>query len=152
LANDKITCKYLSQDNQCLAVSENGEAKEVRKLSCENDQELNCCYICSYQSDCDISCNYLGNRKTSPQEKTAKEAKIANLIIRCDSCHLKMKSARIKLRIGGWGGLWQLVPGGELGELGEELLPVTVYVCPECGNMRFKAEKKTKEKLLLLSE
>ena len=148
----KVNCKYLAQDRQCLAILDNDEAKEVRKLSCENDQELNCCYLCSFRSDCEISCNYLGDSKTIPENENVTEQKPTNQIIRCESCHLKMKSANINLRIGGWGGLWKLLPGGELGELNEELLPVTVYVCPECGNMKLKAEKKTKEKLLMLSE
>ena len=152
MSEDKIDCKYLSKEYCCLAILENDEAKEARKLSCENDQELCCCYLCSFKTDCDISCNYLGNSITVPQNKIKNEKKTVKQIIRCNSCNLKMKSAKVKLRIGGWGGLWKLVPGGQLGELEEELLPVTMYVCPECGNMKLKAEKKTKEKLLMLSE
>jgi ribosomal protein S27AE len=36
----------------------------------------------------------------------------------------------------------------DLEKLGEESLPVIVYLCPKCGKMEFVAEEKTRQKLL----
>jgi hypothetical protein len=62
-----------------------------------------------------------------------------------------MRSCEIKFRTGGMKGIWQAFLG-ETAQLDEELLPVTVYLCPSCGRMELIAEDKTKQKLLKLSE
>jgi len=56
--------------------------------------------------------------------------------LRCYRCDLKMRPVKINIRIGGWKGLWKL-------------LPVVAHICPKCGKMEFVAEEKTKKKLVL---
>jgi hypothetical protein len=56
----------------------------------------------------------------------------------------------VNLRVGGWSGVLKgLHPALDvMGELGEELLPVTLYVCPKCGKLEFRAQEKTKERII----
>ena len=156
----KNDCQYFKNGNLCAAVLENEEAKAARRLTCENDEETACCYLCSFQKTCDISCRYLGENQSEPERK-GKEEKVAESesprVLRCHSCGLKMRPARTKLRIGGWEGITktavrQIFGEGvsELGEMEEELLPIIVYLCPKCGRMELVAEEKAKEKLLRL--
>jgi hypothetical protein len=59
-----------------------------------------------------------------------------------------MIHSEVKLRTGGWSGLMQLLPFGSWGELGEELLPVEVYVCVRCGKIEFMAPEKTRQRII----
>jgi predicted RNA-binding Zn-ribbon protein involved in translation (DUF1610 family) len=56
-------------------------------------------------------------------------------------------SRKAPFRIGGTRGEWKLV-FGEWAELGETLLPLTIYVCPKCGRVKLFADEKTKQFLL----
>jgi len=53
-----------------------------------------------------------------------------------------MSQTRTKFRINGWEGLHPKLTGDDLGERGEELLPVIVYLCPKCGKIEFRADEK----------
>lgn len=64
------------------------------------------------------------------------------------SCGAKMQLAgRARFRIGGMSGGWQPLFGA-LAELGEDLLPFYIYVCPACGKIELFADEKTKQRLL----
>lgn len=145
----KVKCQYL-KDGDCASITSNDEAEEARKISCNNDNKQACCYLCSYYHGCEISCVFLGETKNKPKNKQKKDNTEANQpnILTCPLCNSKMLHAKADLRIGGWTGLMKLVPFGELGELGEELLPVTLYVCSKCGKLEFMAQEKTKQKII----
>lgn len=49
-------------------------------------------------------------------------------------------------RIGGTSGGWKLL-FGEWAELGEDMLPLLVYICPKCGKIELYADEKTRQKL-----
>jgi len=137
-----IDCQFLKVGN-CLSISNNQEALNARKSACGNENDQACCYICDLYEGCEISCNYLG--KINAKQK---ETKAAMKITRCPLCQSKMLHSKVKLRTGGWSGLMQLLPFGELGELGEELLPVEVYVCVRCGKIEFMATEKTRQRII----
>lgn len=145
----KVKCEFL-KDGNCASIMGNDEAKEVRKISCSNDNEQACCYLCPRYQGCEISCNFLGENKNKPQNKqpvdTIENNKIR--VLRCPLCDSKMLHSEVKLRVGGWSGLMQLVPFGSWGEVSEELLPVTLYLCPKCGKLEFMAQEKTKQKII----
>jgi hypothetical protein len=124
-----LKCEYLKEDN-CSAVMMDEEGKEARHEGCKNDNKNACCYLCPFNHNCEISCEYLGEKDYPIKE--------------CPLCASEMYPAKVNLRIGGWMGLWKLVPFGELGELGEELLPVVVYTCSNCGKLEFFTREKTK--------
>ena len=141
---ETVNCEYLKNGKSCSAILKNEEAISAREVSCENDDNTACCYLCSFYPNCEISCNYLGQNKGKFKKKTDEI-----LVLRCNSCGLKMRGGtRMKIRVGGWTGLWQALPGGALGELTEELLPVIIYVCPKCGRLELVAEEKTKQKII----
>jgi hypothetical protein len=139
-----IKCQYLNSQN-CEAISENDEAKEARKIGCANDNQKACCYQCDFQRKCDISCSFLGKKAGVDGDKPNSEQKI----VRCSLCQTKMLNADMNLRVGGWSGVKQwMVPLGQLSELGQELLPVTVFACPKCGKMDFIAKEKTLQRIV----
>jgi hypothetical protein len=150
----KVNCEHLRNGESCSAILGNEEAKIIRSEACENDNEEACCYLCSFYNNCEISCSILGENKNEPKRKqriTEKtEAILKPRIPRCPLCNLKMRHARMSLRVGGWEGVWKGLPLGigELGEIQEELLPVVVYVCPKCGKLEFVAEEKTRQKII----
>ena len=145
----KIECEFIKEGN-CSSIKVNDEAKEARKISCSNDNEQACCYLCSYYQRCDIGCNFLGENKIKPINKQStknfEDDKIQ--VLKCPLCDSKMLQSGVKLRTGGWSGFMQLLPFGSLGEVGEELLPVVLHVCPKCGKIEFMAPKKTKEEII----
>ncbi len=126
-----LKCEFLNNQN-CKSVIENDEAKEARKNDCGNHNKQSCCYLCSNYEECGISCNFLGDKNA----------------LSCPLCETRMLSTKASLRIGGWTGLMKLVPFGGLGELGEEVLPVTLHVCPKCGKLELMAQEKTKQKII----
>ena len=147
----KVKCEFL-KDGDCTSIMANDEAKEVRKISCSNDNEQACCYLCSRYQGCEISCNFLGENKSkshnNKQSETIGDNKIR--VLRCPLCDSKMLHTKINLRAGGWEGMTQALPLGigEIGEISEELFPVLVYVCPKCGKLEFIAPEKTKQKII----
>ena len=100
---------------------------------------------------CD-ECKFLGNvgyesiqvepEKTETQRKIDTDEKIGTLqtedsmINFCSSCNIKMLHTTTKFKINGWSGPHPKLPGDGLGE---EFLPVTVYLCPKCAKIEFKA-------------
>ncbi len=50
-------------------------------------------------------------------------------------------------RIGGTSGGWKLL-FGEWAELGENMIPLLVYVCPNCGKVEFYASEKMRQRLI----
>ena len=140
-----INCKYL-KDTDCLSIQENVEAKAARKVACENKNEKACCYLCDHYSVCEISCDFLGENK-NPKTVSKVDNKKIN-VERCPKCDSKMHYAIVNLRVGGWEGVFNVLPVGALGTIQEELLPVKVYVCSKCGKMEFYALEKTKQKII----
>ena len=64
------------------------------------------------------------------------------------SCGAEMQYAgKAPFRIGGTSGGWKLL-FGEWAELGEEMLPFYIYVCPNCGKVELFADEETKRRLL----
>ncbi len=160
------SCEYLTSEKLCSAVSESEKAKVARQVRCENDEKMTCCYLCLFKRKCTTSCNYLGNVEDKSQQIGAEKAEADNTLIKneksevdntknapvisCFSCNLEMCQAKTKFRIDGWEGLQQSPANGELERLGEEFLPVIIYLCPKCGKIEFVAEEKTKQRLLSL--
>jgi hypothetical protein len=62
-----------------------------------------------------------------------------------------MLQSEVKFRTGGWNGVWQLIPFGSWGEVGEELLPLQIHACPKCGKVEFTANPKEIQKVIDLS-
>jgi hypothetical protein len=151
MAKSEIQCQYL-QDGNCKSVMENDEAKEARRTACNNDNEQACCYLCSHYHGCGISCVFLGENKNKSKDRAKiikTEAKQPS-ILRCPLCDSKMIHTKINLRAGGWEGVTKGLPLGigEFGELDEELLPVIIFVCPNCGKLELIAQEKTKQKII----
>jgi hypothetical protein len=60
----------------------------------------------------------------------------------CSSCDVTMQEVKTKLRISGWTELGQKHDGKDLAASEKEWLPVTVYLCPQCGKLEFAAKEK----------
>jgi hypothetical protein len=58
-----------------------------------------------------------------------------------------LPSQKASFRIGGTPGEWKLI-FGEWAELGENLLPLEIYICAKCGRIKFFADEKSKHFLL----
>jgi hypothetical protein len=86
--------------------------------------------------------------KEKEREKEIQELEKQDSLLSCPLCQSKMVHSEVKLRTGGWSGLAQLLPLGELGELGEELLPVEVHVCVRCGKIELMAPEKTRQRII----
>ncbi len=154
MAELAVSCEYLTSDKSCLAVSESVKAKAARQVRCENYEKMSCCYVCLFKRKCAIGCTYLGNFENEPQQirdekSEADNAPIKDLesevsktekvpAVNCSSCNLEMSQAKTKIRL----------DGDELDKLGEESLPVIVYLCTKCGKMEFVAEEKTRQNLI----
>jgi len=52
-----------------------------------------------------------------------------------------MTRTRTEFRIDGWGGQQPKLTSDDSGKLGEEVLPVIVYLCPKCGKIKFTADE-----------
>ena len=76
-----LDCEFLVNNRLCKAV-ESEEGESTRKKSCANKQKNSCCYLCSNQDLCEISCNYLGkledvskfNKRTEHAQKPTASA------------------------------------------------------------------------------
>jgi len=106
--------------------------------------------------ECAIKCTFLGNIENEPSPLEAEKAEAEstfnngkktetyqakNAPVACSLCNVEMSQTRTKFRIDGWGGLHPKLTGDDSGKLGEELLPVIVYLCPQCGKIEFKADE-----------
>jgi hypothetical protein len=142
LVTEQVKCEFL-KGGSCSALTGNQEGIQTREDNCSNQNKTACCYTCSSQSVCNVSCNYLG------EISQPDEASVDTLpTVKCSTCNVKMDPARTKIRIGGYRGLWKLAPVvGGVGELKEQLLPVLIYLCPSCGRLEFFAEQTGKRKL-----
>lgn len=54
-------------------------------------------------------------------------------------------------RTGGTAGKWKLLVG-ESAEIGESVLPLNVYVCPDCGKVELFAGDAIKDSLLRIAD
>ena len=158
LSNLANSCEYLTSEKLCLAVSESEKAKASRQVRCKNDEKMTCCYLCMFVLDCATPCHFLGNSENEPQqvdyeknpvkstaasEPEPKEDKIRNASVTCCSlCTVEMFQTRTKFTIDGWKRSPQKSTDEDEGKLGEEELPVTVYLCPKCGKIDFRADTK----------
>jgi hypothetical protein len=141
-----LKCQYLNGDN-CTSIGSSDEAKEIRKIECCNENNQACCYLCDSYRGCEISCNFLGENNKATNKPNVEFNKKKSFLS-CPLCDSKMIHNEVKLRIGGWAGLAQLFPFGSLGEVGEDVLPVILYVCPKCGKLEFMAKQKTIQKVI----
>jgi len=67
---------------------------------------------------------------------------------KCSACGAVMQFAqKLPFRIRGTPGMWKLLLG-EWAELGEEMLSLDVYVCVNCGEVRFFTDEKARQYLL----
>lgn len=153
-----VCCEYLTIEKLCSAVSDSEKAKAARQVRCKNDEKMTCCYICLSRRECAINCRFLGNieHESSPieAEKTEAESTFINdkktevdqtenaPVTCCSLCKVEMSQSRTKFRINGWEGLHPKLTDDDSGKLGEELLPVIVYLCPKCGKIEFRADEK----------
>ena len=114
---------------------------------------MSCCYVCYSRRECAVSCKFLGN--TENQRASVEVEKLAQSTVNpetkpevaqtpkaqavcCSLCNVEMSMGKTKFKIDGWEG----PPlNGDLGKFGEEL-PVTVYLCPICGKIEFKADER----------
>jgi hypothetical protein len=65
----------------------------------------------------------------------------------CSNCEVTMQEGKTKLRISGWADLGQKPDGKDLAASEKEWLPVTVYLCPQCGKLEFATEEKQNKNL-----
>jgi hypothetical protein len=67
---------------------------------------------------------------------------------KCTSCGGNAQFVyTVQFRIGGTSGGWKLV-FGEWAELGEEMIPMHVFICPICGKIELVATEELRQKLL----
>jgi len=159
LADIEVSCEYLTIEKTCTAVSESEKAQAARQRRCANDEKMSCCYLCSLKQKCELSCSYLGKMSDEPpqtknaEDDKSKTDKIEAAItdnapsVTCSSCNATMHEGKTKLRISGWDDAGQNLGGEDLAASEEKWLPVTVYLCPQCGKLEFAADEKTKQKL-----
>lgn len=148
------SCEYLNIDKLCTAFIDNPKAQASRQLKCANDEKTTCCYLCNYRPQCTISCKYLGQTEnytyTAPKTQTqsAPEAEKNQEtetptaesvpVSFCFTCNAEMVWTKTRLTIEGWNGpkpAW----------VSEKNLPVTIYLCPKCGKIEFKADQNQTE-------
>jgi predicted RNA-binding Zn-ribbon protein involved in translation (DUF1610 family) len=66
---------------------------------------------------------------------------------KCPNCNGEMRFAgENSFRTGGTSGGWKLL-FGEWAELGENMIPLLVYVCPNCGKVELYASQAIRQKL-----
>jgi len=63
----QVNCEYFSMNGSCKALTKDKEGVVARDESCVNDATDACCYGCSEQEMCEISCSYLGGRVENKQ-------------------------------------------------------------------------------------
>jgi hypothetical protein len=146
------SCEYLTSEKLCLAVSESSKAKAARQARCKNEEKMTCCYLCMFVMDCPTPCQFLGNsengspslevEKTNVENTSVEENKTEDQIKNdsvpcCPLCNTEMSQTRTKFRIDGWEGNKKPADYKP-----EEVLPVIVCLCPKCGKIELKADKK----------
>ena len=67
--------------------------------------------------------------------------------LKCPTCDIQMEAYfGVPFRVGGTGPGMRLLIGA-WAELGEEPIPIDLFVCAKCGQMRFFATQKTRDRL-----
>lgn len=143
-------CEYFTVEKMCNAVAENGKAQANRQVKCANAEKTSCCYLCRLRPQCTMSCTYLGNPDSAhvpvgtgqaPIENVIDEAKESqktrmtnNQAKYCTVCNVEMSETKTELRVDKWKGLKPTLPSADM-------LPVVVYLCPQCGKIEFKADR-----------
>jgi hypothetical protein len=146
------SCEYLTIDKLCSAVSENEKAKANRQVRCQNEEKMSCCYLCLSRRECAFSCKFLGNigneapsvevEKNEPKSTVAPDQEIeafqtqSSPVAFCALCNVEMGQTKTQFKIDGWTGPHPKLSGDASGD---DFLPVTVYLCPQCGKIEFKA-------------
>jgi len=158
LANN---CEYLNYDKTCTVFSGTSKANANRQLNCKNEQKTVCCYLCIFRSQCPINCKYLGQTEnyTESQQPEPKNVSMPSVsgadddktlkdkpltlesipVAFCFSCNIEMAWTKTQFTIDLWHGNKPLLFNNE------NVLPVTVLLCPKCGKIEFKANLTTKE-------
>ena len=109
--------------------------------------------------DCSTPCQFLGSNENVPLKIDYKENSVDNSTVSkqkpeedktettaatyCSECHLEMSQTRTKLAIDGWKGTKKSADDGSR-QIGDQELPVIVYLCQKCGKIDFRAEEKLK--------
>jgi predicted RNA-binding Zn-ribbon protein involved in translation (DUF1610 family) len=72
---------------------------------------------------------------------------LAENIKKCSACGYAARYLyTAKFRIGGTSGGWKLL-FGEWAELGEEMVPLNVYVCSNCGKVELYADEELRRQV-----
>jgi hypothetical protein len=142
----KKGCEFL-KDGNCLSIMTNDEAREERLIGCSNGNIRACCSLCSRLQGCDISCKLEVNRNEEdlPIDDGSENKKIQTLT--CSLCNVEMLNSRMNLKVETANKRVPLAMG-KIDEISEELLPVVIYLCPNCGKMEFMAQQKTKQRII----
>jgi hypothetical protein len=123
-------------------VLENPKSKTARQLNCQNQEKTACCYLCTNKKICQINCKYLGNaenttfqvgtqkneKETEFKEKPEAAQTTNSEDASCLFCSAEMARYKTKFKIEG---------------LNSDL-SATIFVCPKCGKIEFKADEKLK--------
>ncbi len=144
------SCEYFTAEKTCDLPVENQKVMTNRQAKCESAEKMSCCYLCSIRAQCAISCKYLGNPDVAyvpvGPEKTAIETAIEqprelpqapmanNQAQFCIACNVEMSESKTELRVDRWTGAKPPMPSADI-------LPVVVYLCPQCGKIEFKADR-----------
>jgi hypothetical protein len=74
-----------------------------------------------------------------------------NRVKNCNCGGAMQFAEKASFRVGGTSGGWKLL-FGEWAELGESMIPLDIYVCPQCARIESFADEETKKCLLQLSD
>ena len=80
--NNVVNCEYLVDNQLCKFMIENEEGLGVREKGCLEAVKNLCCYLCSHQGSCEISCSYL-DKTSDSQAKTQPSMSIDTEIEEC---------------------------------------------------------------------
>jgi hypothetical protein len=75
LESSSIPCEYLIENLKCEAIEKETEGEEIRKNSCINEDKYHCCYLCSSQTSCKISCIYMEDPSKRAEVEALKETR-----------------------------------------------------------------------------
>ena len=112
--------------------------------------------------DCATPCQFLGSSENVPlkidrekasigtaaadKQKTEEEGNIEKApVTNCSLCDVEMFQTRTKFTIDGLKGSSQESADDGSRQLGDQELPVIVYLCPKCGKIDLRAEEKLKK-------
>ena len=118
-------CEFFA-DGQCKALVKEGTM--TRDESCLNSNRSSCCYQCARRVSCEMSCDYLDDRKTCPDPAiTASQAGD------CPKCGGEMIEGMTTNYV-------RILKQGDLsGDL------VATFYCRECGFVEFYKKASSKE-------